>query len=203
MATVIGLTASIGAGKTTISKLFEKYGALIIDCDKIVADFYNGAEGAKLLSPTFPTAIVEGKVRKDLLRAHLQKLPEDKEKLEAIVHPYVRSEVKKFILGHPKDLIVIEIQLLFETGAHKHPDYMIDKTLVVDAPYEQRLARTLGRDSHMTNELFNFLDSRQMPQESKKRIADYIINNGDGSDAEKQVVDLISKIKSLAQGATP
>lgn len=193
MATVIGLTASIAAGKTTVSEIFRSHGALVIDCDKIVNDLYLSQEGIGIVKNAFPEAVIEDKVSKELLRKHAFATAESKARLESLIHPIVQAEVKKFIQEHPQDLIVIEIQLLFESKADKNPAYAIDYTVVVDAPKERRRERALRSRAYLNEEIFDKIDSQQMPHEEKKRRADFVIDNFDGADVTDQVREIISK----------
>ena len=199
MSGVIGLTASVGAGKTTVSEIFRQKGALIIDCDKIVRDLYLTEEGIAIIGSSFPEAIIGGQINKELLRRHAFATPVSKQKLESLIHPIVEREVAKFIQEHPKDLIVIEIQLLFEAGVDKNPAYSISHTVLVDAPKEQRKARVLKTRTGWTEEKFDNIDSQQMPHEEKKRRADFTINNFDGADVSAQVDEIIRSVRANGQ----
>jgi dephospho-CoA kinase len=199
MAIVIGLTAKIGAGKTTVTNLFKKHGATIIDCDQIVRDLYLTERGITLIRQNFPDAIIEGQIAREVLRRHIR-TDVGLKKLEQITHPIVQEKVNEYIRAAAKDeIIVIEIQKLFENKAHQNPAYMMDHTLLVKTPKDQRKSRVLATRLSVTEEDFDLLDSRQMDDEQKEVLSDFVIDNSDGANAEEQVIALLGKIKAKSR----
>ncbi len=170
---VLGLTGSIGMGKSTAGKMFREAGVPVHDSDEAVHRLYAGA-AAPLVEAVFPGTTVGGVVD----RAALGKLvfgdPVALKKLEAIVHPLVRADADEFLARQRAagaSLAVLDIPLLFETGGRNR----VDKVAVVSAPAEVQCERVLARPG-MTAERFEAILAKQVPDAEKRRLADYVID---------------------------
>jgi dephospho-CoA kinase len=195
----IGLTGSIGMGKSTTAKLFAEAGLPVNDADAVVHDLYNG-EAAPLVDAAFPGSMKDGTVDRRELARQLGLQPDDFTKLEQIVHPLVRKQEAAFIAREGQrgsSMIVLDIPLLFETGAEAR----VDVTVVVSCDPQIQRQRVLARPG-MTEEKFNMIMSRQTPDEKKRLKADYVIDTGHGIDlARARVADIIADLKQrMASG---
>ena len=191
---VIGLTGSIGMGKSTTAEMFQAEGIPVNDADVVVHQLY-AAEAVAPIEAAFPGTTTDGKVDRVKLAAHLAAHPADFKKLEAIVHPLVREKELQFRrnaedAGH--DMVVLDIPLLFETGGESRVDAIV---VVSCAPDIQR-ARVLARPG-MTVDKFEMILSRQMPDSEKRHRADYIVDTGEGLEqARAQVRAIIADIRA-------
>jgi dephospho-CoA kinase len=195
----IGLTGSIGMGKSTTAKLFAEAGLPVNNADAVVHDLYNG-EAAPLVDAAFPGSMKDGTVDRRELARQLALQPDDFTKLEQIVHPLVRKQEAAFIGREGQrgsSMIVLDIPLLFETGAEAR----VDVTVVVSCDPQIQRQRVLARPG-MTEEKFNMIMSRQTPDEKKRLKADYVIDTGHGIDlARARVADIIAELKQrMASG---
>ena len=171
MTHVLGLTGSIGMGKTTTATMFREAGIPVWDADRVVHDLYrkHGAAVAPI-SNLYPAAIVDGMVSRPALNQIIQSDPAALRRIEDIVHPLVRTDREAFLAAHPDKLVVLDIPLLFETDAAG----MMDTVLVVSAPPDVQAKRVLSRPG-MTLDRFAALMSRQMPDAEKRARADIVI----------------------------
>ncbi|GAC1044956.1 dephospho-CoA kinase [Rhizobium sp. No.120] len=189
----IGLTGSIGMGKSTSAKLFAEAGIPVNDSDAIVHDLYSG-EAVPLVEAAFPGTTSDGKVDRQELSRKLAGDPLGFKRLEAIVHPLVRDRERQFLECQSQagaDMIVLDIPLLFETGANKR----VDKIAVVSCDPQIQRERVLARPG-MTEEKFNMILSRQTPDAEKRARADYVIDTGGSiDDARHQVQEIIADIR--------
>ncbi|QIB34027.1 dephospho-CoA kinase [Ancylobacter pratisalsi] len=190
----LGLTGSIGMGKSTTASIFREFGVPVHDADAAVHAIY-GAEGVDPVEAVFPGVAVGGRIDRALLGARVLHDKAAMEKLEIIVHPLVHAREAAFIEAAAEasePLVVLDIPLLFETGA----DGRVDATLVVTAPETVQRARVLARPD-MTEAKFKAILSRQMPDGEKRRRADYLIDTGHGlQHARQQVATLISELRA-------
>ncbi|WP_296105785.1 dephospho-CoA kinase [uncultured Agrobacterium sp.] len=191
---VIGLTGSIGMGKTTTAKLFADEGVPVCDSDAVVHDLYR-SEAVSPIAVAFPQAVQEGRVNRDILSHILRENPAQFSVLESIVHPLVRSKQDAFVAQHKQNgeaVALLDIPLLFETKAESRVDVVVVASC---SPKIQR-ERVLSRPG-MTEEKFAMILSRQMPDVDKRRKADFIIDTGRGiEDARMQVR---SVLRALSQ----
>jgi len=183
---VIGLTGSIGMGKTTTADLFREKGLPVFDADATVHALYDGPLAADI-EAAFPGTTADGRVDRARLSAQLAGNPEAFRQLEAIVHPAVRRVEADFLAvaraaGAPA--AVLDIPLLFETGRHRD----VDKVVVVSAPAELQRARVLARPG-MTEQRFEALLARQTPDAEKRACADWVVPTGDGIPAAQASVE--------------
>ncbi|MFC3317990.1 dephospho-CoA kinase [Rhizobium rosettiformans] len=196
---IVGLTGSIGMGKTTTATLFADEGVPVNDADQVVHDLYR-SDAVEPIRAMFPDVIVDGVVDRKKLSENLAKNPAKFADLEAVVHPLVRAREKAFLdeqraLG--KKVVVLDIPLLFETGA----DRRVDKIVVVSCEPAVQRQRVLSRPG-MTPEKFELILSRQTPDAEKRARADYVIDTGHGIDmARSQVKTLLKKLGEQAERA--
>lgn len=195
---VIGLTGSIGMGKTTTAALFAEEGVPVNDADQVVHDLYRG-EAVTPIAEIFPEAVVEGVVDRQKLSENLAKNPAKFRDLEAVVHPLVRLKEKEFLRqqrDQKQPLVLLDIPLLFETGAENR----VDKIVVVSCGPDVQRQRVLARPG-MSEEKFNLILSRQMPDAEKRARADYVVDTGHGIDKAREQVKTI--LKELGEQAEP
>ncbi|MER9526398.1 dephospho-CoA kinase [Mesorhizobium sp. M0292] len=186
--TVLGLTGSIGMGKSTTAKLFVDAGVPVHDSDETVHRLYAG-KAAPLVEAAFPGTVIAGSVdRTELARRVLGNAAALKT-LEAIVHPLVRADADAFLARHRAagaPLVVLDIPLLFETGGRNR----VDKVVVVTAPADIQRARVLARPD-MSEEKLAAILAKQVPDAEKRRQADFVIDTGEGMDAARTAVGAI------------
>jgi dephospho-CoA kinase len=176
---VLGLTGSIGMGKSTTAKLFAEAGVPVYDADATVHKIYEG-EAAPAIEAAFPGTTVDGKVDRARLSAKVVHDPAAIRKLEQIVHPMLKAYHQKFLddaerSGAP--VAVVDVPLLFETGGEKR----VDAVVVVTTSPEQQQMRILGRGT-MTEEALEALLARQMPDQEKRKRADFVVDTSHGLD---------------------
>jgi dephospho-CoA kinase len=192
---VLGLTGSIGMGKTTTARLFEESGVPVYDSDAAVHRLYEG-EAVALIEQAFPGTTSGGKVDRQRLGERVIGNADALKQLESIVHPLVRSEEVKFLAaarerGDPT--VLLDIPLLFETGGEKRCDAVV----VVSAPAEIQRQRVLQRPG-MTAEKLDALLAKQMPDEEKRRRADFIVDSGQGiEEARRQVRAIVARVAKM------
>lgn len=193
----IGLTGSIGMGKSTTAKLFADAGVAVHDADAAVHDLYRG-EAVPLVEAAFPGTTRDGIVDRVALGKQLSSEPTGFKRLEAIVHPLVRARERAFLEQQKTggaDLVVLDIPLLFESGGAER----VDKIVVVSSDPQIQRRRVLARPD-MTEEKFNLILSRQMPDAEKRARADYVVNTGDGiKAARKQVDEIIADLRQTVK----
>ena len=191
---IIGLTGSIGMGKSTTAEFFREEGVAVNDADRVVHDLYSG-EAVALIGAAFPGSISDGVVDRKELSRQLSGNPAKFEQLEAIIHPLVREREKAFLESARlagAQLVVLDIPLLFETGGEGR----VDAIVVVSCDPEIQRQRVLARPG-MTVEKFEMILARQMPDAQKRARADFIIDTGQGMDAARiQVRNVIGTLKS-------
>ena len=190
---VIGLTGSIGMGKSTTARFFEQAGVPVHDADSAVHRLYAGA-AAPVIEAEFPGVSGAQGIDRDKLAKRVLSDPEALRRLEGIIHPLVRREEVRFLdeaerAGAP--IAVLDIPLLFETGA----DRRVDAVVVVTAPAEMQRARALGRTG-MTEEKFQALLAKQMPDAEKRRRADFVVDTSKGFDFAREQVHAILQAAS-------
>lgn len=194
---IIGLTGSIGMGKTTTAALFKALGCPVFDADQAVHRLYNkGGEAVPLIRAVFPDAIKDGAVDRTVLGNHMRSDPLNLKVLESFIHPMVeklRAEFLKKAQYDKADIVVFDVPLLFETGGEKQ----VDLVVVVTAPFSVQRDRVMARPG-MTEDLFQSLLKRQMPDSEKRKRADILIFTDKGLDAaKKQVQTVLSDLRSM------
>ena len=185
---VLGLTGSIGMGKSTTAQMFLDAGVPVYSADETVHRLYSG-KAAPLIEQDFPGTTSDGEVDRAKLSAAVMGKPEALQRLEEIVHPLVRTEENRFRQDSENSgakLVLLDIPLLFETGAEKR----VDKVLVVTAPKEVQRERVLAREG-MTEDKFEAILARQVPDAEKRNRADFIIDTSQGLVAAREHVQQI------------
>ena len=186
---VLGLTGSIGMGKSTVGTFFAECGVPVYDADAAVHRLYTGGDAAPLIEAAFPGTTTDGTVDRARLAERVVGNPEAMRRLEAVVHPLVRREEEAFLARAEADgaaVAVLDIPLLFETGGEKRCDAVV----VVSAPAETQRARVMGRPG-MTEEKFAGLLAKQMPDAEKRRRADFVVDTSSDFDTTRAQVRAI------------
>lgn len=184
----LGLTGSIAMGKTTTAALFAEAGIPIYSADAAVHDLYQN-EAVTAVRAAFPEVVLQGVVDRKALSAYLLRHPEKLADLEAIVHPLVREKETKFLreaADSGRDIVLLDIPLLFETGAEAR----LDKVVVVTCDPEVQKQRILARPD-MTSEKMEMILKRQMPDAAKRERADFLVDTGHGIEAARRQVEAI------------
>ncbi len=192
---IIGLTGSIGMGKSTTASMFRARGIAVHDADAAVHRLYAGPAVA-LVEALFPGVAAGGVIDRRRLAARLSDEPEGLAKLEAIVHPLVRESEAAFVdRGRIKGtrLVVLDVPLLFETGGSERADAVV----VVSADPETQRSRVLAR-AGMTEAKFLTLLARQLPDREKRRRAHFLVDTGFGLPAAARQVDAILRALAFA-----
>ena len=194
MTFILGLTGSIGMGKSTTASLFRERGIPVHDSDAVVHALYEG-KAAPLIEAAFPGTTKNGAVDRSLLAQQVIGNEAAMKRLEAIIHPLVRAEEQKFLAqckAQSVPLAILDIPLLFETKA----DARCDAVLVVTTDYSVQKARVLSRPG-MTEEKFDAILVRQTPDSEKRQRADFLIETGYGIDDAARQVDAV--LETLAE----
>jgi len=190
----IGLTGSIGMGKTETGKIFSEFGFPVYNADKAVHRLYAPRQkGAEKIKEIFPFAInPDGSVNRENLSKEVLGDTKKIKMLEGIIHPLVGEDREIFFLENSNShAVVLDIPLLFETGGEKYVDIIV----VVDAPKDIQEKRVLTRPN-MTKEKFEKIIVEQMPNELKKKRADFVVDTSISiEDATRQVGEIVKKIK--------
>lgn len=185
---VVGLTGSIGMGKSETARMFRECDVLVFDADAVVHQLQaKDGRAIPLIEAEFPGVVQAGVLDRQKLGAVVFADPEAKKKLEAIMHPMVAEERIGFFESAEKagaDFVVLDVPLLFEMGGNA----ACDKVIVVSAPEEVQRARVLARPG-MTEEKFEHIVKRQTPDADKRAGADYIIETDKGLDHAKAAVE--------------
>lgn len=183
---VIGLTGSIGMGKSTTSEMFRALGIPVHDADAAVHRLYAG-KAAAMIADRFPGTVENGRVNRDLLAKAVLGKPEEIRALEALVHPLVQAEERNFLEAACRSgqrMVVLDIPLLFETGGTARADCIV----VVSAPEAVQKARVLARPG-MTEAKFAAILARQVPDADKRRNAHAVIDTSGGVEAARNDVE--------------
>ena len=195
---VLGLTGSIGMGKTTTARMFAEAGARVHDADATVHALY--AKGGAAVAPiaeAFPGVVRDGAVDRSALAAEVAHDAKALERLEAIVHPLVAADRDAFLAkarSSGADVVVLDVPLLFETGG----DQLWDAVVVASAPSQVQTQRVLQRPG-MTPEMLETLIARQIPDAEKRARADFVVDTGQGMDhARAQVRQILATVRAPA-----
>lgn len=189
---VVGLTGSIGMGKSTTAKMFAEAGVPVHDSDEAVHRLYAGA-AAPLIEAAFPGTVRDGVVDRNELGRRVLGDSAALKQLEQIIHPLVRDDAADFLArnrtaGAP--IVVLDIPLLFETGGRAR----VDKVVVVTAPADMQRERVLARPG-MSEQKFQAILGKQVPDAEKRKLADYVVDTGHGLEpARRAVRDIIDDL---------
>ncbi|NVJ96200.1 MAG: dephospho-CoA kinase [Marivivens sp.] len=188
----LGLTGSIGMGKSTTAAMFRDEGVPVWDADATVHKLYErGGAAVAPIEQEFPDAIVDGAVDRDQLKQIIAKDMTVLPKLEAIVHPLVATDRAEFLDTNKAEIVVFDIPLLFETGA----DEWLDSVLVVTCPPDVQAKRVLDRGT-MSPEQFQMILSRQMADAEKRARADHVLETLTLDATRAAVRNLIAELKT-------
>ena len=193
---ILGLTGSIGMGKTATAKMFAEEGVPVHDADAVVHRLYEG-EATPLIEAAFPGTTVNGKVDRAKLGARVIGDADAMKRLERAVHPLVARARDRFLAqakGDGAEVALLDIPLLYETGGEKNCDAVV----VVSAPAEVQHQRALERPG-MTPEKLDAIIAKQMPDAEKRARADFVVDTSQGFDAARaQVRDILTQVRKLA-----
>jgi len=174
---ILGLTGSIGMGKSTTAQLFAEEGVPVYDADAAVHVLYEG-EAASAIEAAFPGTTVNGKVDRNRLSARVVNDPAAMKRLEEIVHPMLGASRQKFLQAAEQSgapVAVVDVPLLFETGGEKRVDAVVVVTTTPEVQRERILARP-----NMTDEKLDAILARQMPDAEKRRRANFVVDTSHG-----------------------
>jgi dephospho-CoA kinase len=194
---ILGLTGSIGMGKSTTAKLFAEAGVPVYDADATVHRLYEG-EAAPAIEAAFPGTTVDGKVDRARLSAQVLQDPAAIKRLEGIVHPMLGASRQKFLddaerSGAP--VAVVDVPLLFETGGEKR----VDAVVVVTTSPENQRERILARGT-MTDGALDAILARQLPDEEKRKRADFVVDTSHGLDPVRaRIRDILAEAAKMPQ----
>jgi dephospho-CoA kinase len=197
---ILGLTGSIGMGKSTTSKLFAEAGVPVYDADAAVHKVYEG-EAAPAIEAAFPGTTANGKVDRAKLSASVLHNPAAIKQLEQIVHPMLGASRQKFLeeaerSGAP--VVVMDIPLLFETGGERR----VDAVVVVSTTPETQRERILARGT-MTNEALDAILARQLPDAEKRKRADFVVDTSHGLEPVRAAIrDILAEVVKMPQRRT-
>ena len=197
---ILGLTGSIGMGKSTTAKLFAEAGVPVYDADATVHKIYQG-EAAPAIEAAFPGTTVAGKVDRNRLSAQVVHDPAAMMRLEGIVHPMLGASRQKFLHDAERSgapVVVVDVPLLYETGGEKR----VDAVVVVTTTPEIQRQRILARDN-MTNEKLAAILARQLPDAEKRKRADFVVDTSHGLDPVRaRIRDILNEAVKMPQRRT-
>lgn len=197
---IVGLTGSIGMGKTETARMFARLGIPVHDADATVHRLYEaGGAAVEPIGAVFPACVASGRVDRKRLAKRLANDSTAFSRLEAIVHPLVAADQQRFIDEASKqgaDIVLLDIPLLFETGAHTR----MDAVVVVSAAPEIQRTRVLAR-AGMSEEALDHILARQMPDVEKRARAQFVVETDKGLDhAFRQVESIVSALRARSEG---
>jgi dephospho-CoA kinase len=197
---ILGLTGSIGMGKSTTAKLFVEAGVPVYDADAMVHRLYEG-EAAPAIEAAFPGTTANGKVDRQKLSARVVHDPAAIKQLERIVHPMLGASRQKFFSDAERSgapVAVVDVPLLFETGGDKR----VDAVVVVTTSPENQRERILARGT-MSNEALDAILARQLPDAEKRQRADFLVDTSHGLDPVRaQIRDILREVVKMPQRRT-
>tara|TARA_R110000751_G_scaffold304402_1_gene419848 strand:- start:317 stop:910 length:594 start_codon:yes stop_codon:yes gene_type:complete len=192
MSFLLGLTGSIGMGKSTTAKLFAEAGCDVWDADAAVHRIYSkGGSAVEPMRALEPRAVIDDTVSRPSLRALIAEDPTLLVKIEKIVHPLVGQDRQQFIDTAQSDILVFDIPLLFETGGNAR----MDAVVCVSIPAELQQKRVMERGT-MTLEQFEQIKAKQMPNDDKVARSDYVVITDTMDHAREQVQAIVNTIKA-------
>lgn len=197
MTFLLGLTGSIGMGKSTTARMFVDQGCALWDADAAVHRLYApGGAAVEPMRAAFPQAVVDGTVSRDALKAIISADPSALKRIESIVHPLVAEDRARFRETASADILVFDIPLLFETGGNT----AMDAVACVSVPPDVQKARVMARGT-MSEAQFEQIRSKQMPNDEKCARADFVIVTDTLDHARAQVQDVVRQIRARQKDA--
>lgn len=197
MTVSLGLTGSIGMGKSTTAEIFADNGCEIWDADAAVHRLYaKGGAAVVAMQAAFPDAVIDGAVSRDALKQILAAAPAEFARLEAIVHPLLAADRQAFRDKARSDILVFDIPLLFETGG----DAAMDAVVCVHVDAQTQRDRVLARGT-MTEAQFEQILAKQMPIDEKCARADFVIETDTLDHARQQVSAVLEQIRKMQADA--
>ena len=197
---ILGLTGSIGMGKSTTAKLFAEAGVPVYDADATVHELYEG-EAVPAIEAAFPGTTVNGKVDRARLSAQVVHDPAAMQRLEQIVHPMLGASRQKFFQDAERSgapVAVVDVPLLYETGGEKR----VDAVVVVTTTPENQRERILARGT-MTQEVLDSILARQLPDAEKRKRADFVVDTSHGLDPVRaRIRDILDQAAKMPQRRT-
>lgn len=194
---LLGLTGSIGMGKSTTAQMFADEGCAVWDADAAVHRLYAaGGAAVPAFEAAFPSAVIEGAVSRPALKEIMGREPTALKQIEQIVHPLVGQDRAAFLATATADIVVLDIPILFETGGNAAMDAVV--CVIVDDDTQQ--ARVMARGT-MTQEQFESIRAKQMPAAEKASRADYVITTDTLEHARAQVQKVVQDIRGKLQDA--
>jgi dephospho-CoA kinase len=197
---ILGLTGSIGMGKSTTAKLFAEAGVPVYDADATVHKLYEG-EAVPAIEATFPGTTANGKVDRAKLSARVVHDPAAMKRLEEIVHPMLGASRQKFFddaKASGAAVVVVDVPLLFETGGEKR----VDAVVVVTTSPESQRERVLARGT-MDERKLDAIIARQIPDAEKRKRADFVVDTSHGLDPVRaQIRDILNQVAKMPQRRT-
>jgi dephospho-CoA kinase len=198
---ILGLTGSVGMGKSTTARFFAEEGVPVHDADAVVHRLYEG-EAAAAIEAAFPGTTVNGKVDRGKLGARVLGSAAALAQLEAIVHPLVHEAESRLLAearARGEEVVVLDIPLLFETGG----DRRVDAVVVVSAPPDVQRARVLERPG-MTKDKLAAILAKQIPDAEKRRRADFVVDTSQGFEAaRRQVRAILQAVATMPRRIRP
>ena len=197
---LIGLTGSIGMGKTETARMFASFGIPVYDADAAVHRLYApGGEAVAAIEKAFPECVASGRVDRACLSARIRADRTALARLEMIVHPLVMRDQEIFVTRAAEqgaDIVVLDVPLLFEAGAHSR----MDAVVVVTAPEDVQRERVLARPG-MSEDLLDQILSRQLSDVDKRKLAQFVVETHKGLDhARQQVREIVAALRAGRRG---
>jgi dephospho-CoA kinase len=197
---ILGLTGSIGMGKSTTAKLFAEAGVPVYDADATVHELYEG-EAVPAIEAAFPGTTSDGKVDRNKLSARVVHDPAAMKQLEQIVHPMLGASRQRFFEDAERSgapVAVVDVPLLFETGGEKR----VDAVVVVTTSPEKQRERVLARGT-MDDQRLDAILARQMPDAEKRKRADFVVDTSHGLDSVRdQIRDILQRVVKMPRRRT-
>ena len=197
---ILGLTGSMGMGKSTTAKLFAEAGVPVYDADAAVHKIYEG-EAAPAIEAAFPGTTIDGKVDRVKLSSRVLHNPAAIKQLEQIVHPMLGASRQKFLADAERSgapVAVVDVPLLFETGGEKR----VDAVVVVTTTPEVQRERILARDN-MSSEKLDAILARQLPDAEKRKRADFVVDTSHGLDPVRaRIRDILAEVVKMPRRRT-
>ncbi|GHA91351.1 dephospho-CoA kinase [Shewanella indica] len=194
---IVGLTGGIGSGKTTVANLFAEQGIVLVDADIIAREVVaKGSDGLKQIGDKFGPQMLtpEGSLNRAALREQIFHHPQDREWLNALLHPMIRTRMLERLEMAASPYVIMVVPLLFENGLDK----LADRTLVVDISPKLQLQRTIERDMVSKEQVQNIINSQSDRQSRLDKADDVIDNQGEIDALQAQVLALHNKYLQLA-----